>query len=185
MSVDMIIKTSLVRRTLDNVTAVMIAFQNFENLFNGQSNSTKIDKNYKSNTVAEQKSTETKKIDVNYNSNKESNSYKLKAKFTEEIDKNDKISKNINTPQNNRSNNIQLSFNNFKKGKDDSCFDLNANLDKNFQSKFHINSKNDDYSMKNNTTDYSDKSNAPKEFFPSTTKNQKSSSFKGEYLNKK
>jgi hypothetical protein len=33
VAVDMIIKTSLVRRTLDNVTCVMIAFSNFEKIF--------------------------------------------------------------------------------------------------------------------------------------------------------
>jgi hypothetical protein len=32
LSVDMIIKSSLVRKTLDNVTCVMIAFENFQNI---------------------------------------------------------------------------------------------------------------------------------------------------------
>jgi len=34
LSIDMIIKSSMIRKTLDNVTAVMIAFSNFENYFN-------------------------------------------------------------------------------------------------------------------------------------------------------
>jgi serine/threonine protein phosphatase PrpC len=32
LSVDMVIKSSLVRKTLDNVTCVMIAFENFQNI---------------------------------------------------------------------------------------------------------------------------------------------------------
>ena len=177
MAVDMNIKTSLVRRTLDNVTVVMIAFQNFEISFNGSSN--KIDKNYKSNAT-EQKTIEVKKTELNYNSNKESSSYRSKQK-SDEFDRNDKLPKNANTPQNSKANNVLVSLSSFKKGKDDSSLDLNANMDK--QSRLQINSKNDDSSHKNNNIDF-DKVTVTKDIFPSTTKNQKSSSFKGELLKK-
>jgi hypothetical protein len=182
MGIDLIIKSSLVRRTLDNVTAVLIAFQNFENYFNGQSTPTqKTDKNYKTSFV-EPKSSETKKVETNYHSNKENGSFKLKDKFAEELDKKEKNSKIINTPQNNKTNNNQLSFNSnyssaFKKGKDDSSPEMSGHIEKNIQSKLNINLNSDEGSSKNN---FMSESKAQKDYIPSTTKNQKSASFKGE-----
>lgn len=38
LGVDMVMKSSLVRRTLDNVTILLVGFQNFESIFNEQSN---------------------------------------------------------------------------------------------------------------------------------------------------
>jgi hypothetical protein len=38
LAIDMILKSSLVRKTLDNVTCVMIAFSNFEKIFNSETN---------------------------------------------------------------------------------------------------------------------------------------------------
>ena len=134
MAIDLIIKTSLVRRTLDNVTVVLIGFQNFENYFIGQNSCAKADKNYKS-TVTDQKSYEIKKLDTNYKSNKETNSLKLKAKISDE-DKVENQSKELNTPQNSKSNNTLNYFNISKKGKDESNFDQNSNVEKNNQSKF-------------------------------------------------
>lgn len=66
MAIDMIIKTSLVRRTLDNVTCVMIAFSNFEKLFKSENNSNNTNTNSSStyNTI---------NVNTN-NSNTESNS---------------------------------------------------------------------------------------------------------------
>ena len=34
IAMDLIIKTSLIRKAFDNVTCIMIAFQNFDNYFN-------------------------------------------------------------------------------------------------------------------------------------------------------
>ena len=39
IAVDMVMKTSLVRRSLDNVTVVVIAFSNFENILLSKENS--------------------------------------------------------------------------------------------------------------------------------------------------
>ncbi len=174
----MIIKTSLIRRTLDNVTAVLIAFPNFENTFNGQISLNKIEKNYKSN-VPDNKSIESKKVEVNYHSNKENTNFKLKSKFSEEIDKTDKIIKNINTPQNHKGNSVQFSLNSYssvKKGKDDSNLDMNPNTDKSHHTKLNINLNSEDMYYKSNTIVYSD-NKVVRENFPSSTK-AKASSFK-------
>jgi hypothetical protein len=42
LAMDMIIKNSLARKSLDNITGVLIAFQNFENLFEAQEKPTKL-----------------------------------------------------------------------------------------------------------------------------------------------
>lgn len=52
IAVDMIIKTSLVRRTLDNVTCVMITFSNFEKIF--QSGTDSIDQGFIGLSIKEQ-----------------------------------------------------------------------------------------------------------------------------------
>ena len=185
LAVDMIIKTSLIRRTLDNVTAVLIAFPNFENTFNGQTSTNKIDnKNYKSNVI-ENKPND-KKNEANYHSNKENNNFKLKSKFTEEFDKNDKLIKNINTPQNNKGNSVQFSLNNYssyKKGKDDLNLDMNPNTDKSHHTKLNINLNNEDMYYKSNTIVYSDNKQV-RENFPSSTK-AKTSSIKDRDILKK
>jgi len=102
MAVDMVLKTSLVRRTLDNVTAVMIAFPNMETYFNGGNTNisqsymtpnTNIEKNYKSNQTSEQKknlipstnpTSNNSSNNNNYHSNKE-NSNQVKSKLVEEL----------------------------------------------------------------------------------------------------
>ena len=64
VGVDMIIKTSMIRKTFDNVTCVMIAFTNFENLFksnNKTSENLKTEKNQiKENNFVSFKNTELK-----------------------------------------------------------------------------------------------------------------------------
>jgi len=185
LAIDMIIKTSLIRRTLDNVTAVLIAFPNFENTFNGQVSSNKIEKNYRSN-VPENKTIESKKVEANYHSNKENTNFKLKSKFSEEIDKTDKIIKNINTPQNNKGNSVQFSLNSYssvKKGKDDSNVDMNPNTDKSHHTKLNINLNSEDMYYKSNTIVYSD-NKVTRDNFPSSTK-AKASSFKEREILKK
>jgi hypothetical protein len=179
VAIDMIIKTSLIRRTLDNVTAVLIAFPNFENTFNGPIPSNKIEKNYKSN-VPETKSNESKKVEANYHSNKENSNFRLKSKLSEEIDKNERIIKNINTPQNHKGNSVQFTLNSYssvKKGKDDTNLDMVPNTDKNHHTKLNINLNNEDMYYKSNTIVYSDSKVAAGQNFPSSTK-AKASSFK-------
>lgn len=188
VAVDLIIKTSLVRRTLDNVTAVLIAFQNFENYFNGQSTSSQRinDKSYRSNvTDQQQKSAETKKVESNYHSNKENSSFKLKDKFSEEYERREKKDKFINTPQASKAS-VQLSLNNYntKKGKDDSNMEIPT--DKSVQGKLNINPSFEEGYYKNASTNiaYPESKNLRESFIPSTTKNQKPGSFKGEILKK-
>jgi len=85
MAVDMVLKTSLIRRTLDNVTAVLIAFPCIETYFGNSeihANTNHLDKNnYKSNQIDAKKNNLSEgnfQNLNNYNSNKENSGSKPK-----------------------------------------------------------------------------------------------------------
>ena len=74
VGVDMVMKTSLVRRSLDNVTVVIIAFSNFEKLFIREESS------------KEPKSNEDKQeINITFNNNNSQNNYKKKVDNSEKF----------------------------------------------------------------------------------------------------
>ena len=169
MAIDMIIKSSLVRRTLDNVTAVMIAFQNFESYFQNDKNIT--DKNIKVNV--QNKEMESAKVENNYHSNKENNSNKIKAKLNEELDKNENYTINNNNSQNTKLSS-QISSDQF--GSNDKKF---------YSKKLNIDLAEEKSSPKKQGSFHSSdiKYSIPKEY-PVTTKNKKSNSFKGDLVKK-
>lgn len=186
IAIDMIIKSSLVRRTLDNVTAVMIAFQNFESNFNSQNESLISDKNYKTN-VQEVKYTDNTKIEYLYHSNKENNVYKTKAKLNEELDKyeiNAKSSFNSHITKSGNTTASLINSSNKKLTSVDS--DPYSSNDKNFYSKkLNINLSEIKYNPQQKVGSFNgldNKSNLKD--YPVSTKNYKSNSFKGDFVKK-